>query len=554
MSFYETAWTMAVMVSRKSPDEIKVLVDDRVPYPVIDYMGRPVREYILHVPLPKKLVPYDLKENKVVMLRIFKACVAHEAGHAYLTDPLIYEAWRSEKDRKIASFVPNLLEDYRVEAFLSSKWTGLGGDLALANAVAYLRAYPVEEFDDKLKRVMAATASKAFVGCVKGNLSEEEEAMVDDISTALREVKWSSQPSLLISTAEKIYHKLVECGSSDKILNYPTAPHQDGKTSSEYFRGHVPGLEENTQETIKETISDILKKKKNLKGIFNKDDFSEAEYVFYRDELYTEKDKRILDFYQKNRFHFIGIGLPKNDYAKYLRAKRKITGPLSRILGVLAQVKSDYAEEPLQRAGLLDLTEAIQAVASKSNRTDVFQKWEKSGSSTAWAILIDNSQSLMGVKWELTQTSVCLAEVANGLMETMAWALYAFSDTFSIVKDFDEKYDKRVKYRLGGIITGGPTYLPDALKVAVPRLLTRPQNYKTIIVVTDGQPHGYEGIIEETKNAVKVVERSGINLIAVGLGSKKVQNFFKNWCYVNTLQDLAIDLTKLYFTIAMLTT
>ena len=541
------AWTIAVMVSRKSPNELKVLSDDRVPYPVIDYVGRPVKEYIIHVPLPKKLVPYELRENEVVMLRIFKACVAHEAGHAYLTDPLIYETWRSKKDKRIAGFVTNLLEDFRVEAFLSSKWAGLGGDLALANAVAYLRAYPVDEFDDKLKRVMAATASKAFIGCVKGNLSKKEERAVEAVFKVLKGVKWSSQPDLLVSAAEKIYNKLFECGSSDKILSYPSAPHQNGKTSSEFFKSHVD-FKENAQKMIEKTIYDILKKKP--KNVFTKEDFSEAEYVFYREELSEGKDKKTLDFYQKNRFHFVGVGFPKNDYAEYLRAKRKIAGPMRRIISVLAQLKSDHDEEPLQRGGLLDLTEAIQAVASKSNRTDVFRKWTRSGTSTAWAILIDSSQSLTGVKWELTQTSVCLAEVANGLMESVAWALYSFSDIFWITKDFDEKYDRKIKNRLGGLVTRGSTYLPDALRMAVPRLLTRPQNYKAIIVVTDGEPHGYEGIVEETKEAVKMVEKSGINLIAVGLGNKKVQKYFRNWCYVNTLQDLAKNLSRLYFSIA----
>lgn len=550
MSFYEMAWTITVMVSRKEPDEIKLLVNERVPYPVIDYMGRPVKEYVIHVPLPQKLVPYDLRDNKPVMLRVFKACVAHEAGHAYLTNPLIYENWKSEKDTRTAGFVTNLIEDYIVETFLSSKWAGLGGDLAVANAVAYLRAYPVDKFDNKLKRIIAATASKAFIGCIKGNISKTEEKVVDAVFEVLCKVKWSSQPNILVSAAEKIYNKLVKCGSSDRILNYPTAPHHDGKSSSEFFKGHV-NFEENAEEMIDEAISKVLKKK-GLKDIFSKENYSEAEYVFYREELSTQKQRKILDVYQKNPFHFLGIGYPKNDYAKYLRARRKIAGSMKRIIAVLAQLKSDYDEESLQRGGLLDLNEAIQTVASQSNRTDIFRKWTRSGSSTAWAILVDNSQSLTGVKWELTQTAVCLAEVANGLMESMAWALYAFSDAFWIVKDFDEKYDKKVKYRLGGLEPRGSTYLPDALKVAVPRLLTRPHNYKAIIVVTDGEPHGYEGIAEETKTAIKTVEKSGISLIAVGLGNKKVEKYFRNWCYVNTLPDLAKNLSRLYYSIALL--
>jgi len=549
LSFYETAWTIATMVSRRSHDEIRVLVDERVPYPVIDYLGRPPKEYVLHIPLPEKLVPRDLRENKVVMWRIFKACVAHEAGHAYLTNPLIYEGWRQGKDEGIASFVANLIEDYRIEAFLSSKWSGLGRDLSLANVVAYMRSHPVDSFNRRLKRVMAAVASKAFVNSVKGRISAEEMRIVDSVCRVLKEVKWASQPDLLVSAAERVYKELARCGSSTKIRSFPVAPHRDGGSSSEYFRDAVIGFGASAEE-ITEKLSSAFEEV-GIRGVFSGEEVSEADYVFYREMVSTEKEKRIMGLYRKNQFNFAGIDYPKRDYAEYLRARRTIMGTMRKILDILSQVRTDYEEAPLQRSGLIDLTEAIQAVASQSSRTDVFRKWEKSVSSSAWAILVDSSQSMVGETWKLKQTSICLAEVASGLMDHIAWALCTFSDTFLIVKDFDEAYDRGIKYRLGGLVPRGPTFLPDALRVVTPRVLTRPQNYKVIIVVTDGQPHGYEGIEGETADAVREVERSGITLMAAGLGTTKVREFFRNWCCVNSLEDLAKNLTRLYLTLSL---
>ncbi|MFQ6095074.1 MAG: hypothetical protein ACE5NN_02910, partial [Candidatus Bathyarchaeia archaeon] len=481
------------MVSRKSFEDIKIFVDERVPYPHIDYIGRPVNRYLLHIPLPEKLVPLDLREDKLIMWRTFKACAAHEAGHAYLTDPLIYEQWKYKKDRKISSFVANLVEDFRVEHFLASKWPGLGADLALANALAYLRFHPLEDFDDKLKRIMVAVVSKVFAKRVKGDLTEHEERTLERIGEALRKVKWISKPNLIVSVADRIYKDISRYGSSDNIRTYPIAPPRDGRPSSEYLRSTVLGPNDDAQEVIKKAMREINEGGK-LRKAFSKDAFSEVDYAFHRESIFRDKEKKILQLYQENKFNLVGVGFPKSDYAEFLKLRRKVIPIISRILGIISQVKSDYDEEPHQRSGLIDLNDAIQAVASESQRSDVFKQLQKTAESTAWAILVDESESLSTSADVLKQVSICLAEVANGLMSPNAWALYTFNDSLSIVKDFKEKYGKRVQYRLGGLTTGGPTYLPDALKVIGSRLSIVPQVYKVAVVVTDGQPHGYEGI------------------------------------------------------------
>ena len=549
MSYYDTAWTITMMVSRKSFEDVKLLVNERVPYPHIDYFGRPVHSYLLHMPPPEKLVPLDLRENNLVMWRTFKACTAHEAGHVYLTDPLIYEQWKYRKDLKLASFVANLLEDFRVEHFLASKWPGLGADLALANAVAYLRFRPLDDFDDKLKRIMVAVASKVFTNRVKGEPTQHEEKTLGEVQKALERVKWISQPNLIISVADKIYGEISRYGSSDNVRTYPIVPPRDGRPSSEYLRSTFLGPDEDIQEVV-ENAMEYTQEQSDLRKAFSKDAISEVDYVFHRESILRDKEKRILDLYQKDRFNLVGIGFPQSDYAEYLRLKRGIIPIVRRILSVISQVRPDYDEESHQRGGLLDLSDAIQVVASESQRSDVFRQLRRTAASTAWAIMVDNSESLSTRSDVLKQVSICLAEVAIGLMAPNSWALYTFSDSLSIVKDFKEKYDKRIQYRLGGLQTGGPTFLPDALRVIAPRLSIVPQVYKAVLVVTDGQPHGYEGIQEETKTAVKDLGRRGLTLIAIGIKSKKVRRYFRNFCYVDTFEDLAKNFVGLYYAIS----
>ncbi len=83
-----------------------------------------------------------------------------------------------------------------------------------------------------------------------------------------------------------------------------------------------------------------------------------------------------------------------------------------------------------------------------------------------------------------------------------------------------------------------------------PRLSLVPQVYKVILVVTDGQPHGYEDIQEETEKAVKSLEKKGSSLIAIGIRSKKVQRYFRNFCYVDDFGDLAKNFVGLYYAVS----
>ena len=548
MSFHDTAWAIATMVSRRSYEEMRLIIDEAVPYPHIDYIGYPVREYVLHIPLPERLVPHDLRGNNVIMWRIFKACIAHEAGHAYLTDPHIYDGWKKDKDKVVANFSANLIEDFRVENFLTSKWAGLGEDLALANVIAYLRFRPLNEFDKGLKRIMIASLSYVFLKSVKGDLFKDEEETVRRILDVLNGVKWTKRSEALISAAEEVYNELIKYGSSDMIRASPVIPHHDGKASSEFLKSTVLNLNEDIKAILKEA-SLKLSLGDSADNLLNGDALSEANYVFHNEALLRKKEKNILSIYQKNKYNFLGVCIPRSDYSMYLRVKRRIANVTRNMLSNLILVKSEYEEETHQRGGLIDLIEAVQAVASESSRADVFKRLQRSAMGSAWAILVDASESLLHSRETLREVSICLAEVANGLMSHDSWGLYIFSDKFLVIKDFEETYNRRVQSRLGNLMIGGATYLPDALKITSERMISLPQNYKVIVVLTDGQPHGYEGIEDETKRAIKSIERSGITLIAIGIKSLKPKKYFRNFCYVNGFKDLAKNFVRLYYSI-----
>lgn len=548
MDLYEVAWTIATMVSRKEPNEFRLIMDHRVPYPLVQYIGRPISEHVLHIPTPEKLVPDEvgLSPPDVVKLRVFRACVAHEACHVYLTDPLVYETPKMGS-LPLASFVSNLIEDCRVETFLASKWPGLGRDVAFANAVAYLRLRPVNHAMDRHKRIPLAVVMQAFCGNVKGVLPEGELADVKKICGILKSVRWSSDAKSLLDAVEaicKIANPEGERRDAELVL-----PHHDGKRGWEFYRymSHRAAPED-LDEALRH-VSAHMELKRDLVET-NRDDVAETESIFHQEEMSARLTRRIEERLRASPTRFRYVGFCPKDYCEYLRIRNTVTPLLKSIENQLAMVTTEEAEIPVQPSGVLDLTEAIQSVASESPKTDVFFRWKVAERGSAWAIVLDNSLSMAKSEHTIREISIIFGEVLRSICPQERWALYAFSDVFLVLKDFDERYDKNVASRLGGISCGGGTFLPDAVELALNRLLQRPQDFKVLVVVSDGQPQGYPGIEDAMERVMKRVERSGVITIGIGLKYREISRYFRNRCYINSVRDLPREFIRQYYALS----
>ena len=156
--------------------------------------------------MPEILVRENLGPlpRDVAKLRVFRACVAHEACHVYLTNPLTYEA-ANNFGKPLMAVVINIIEDHRVETFLISKWAGLGRDIVFANAIAFLRFRPLDDTVRRIKRLVLAVIMRTFCGRIKGKVSDEDGRLVNSICNLLRDVKWSADAKSLVNTADRIY-------------------------------------------------------------------------------------------------------------------------------------------------------------------------------------------------------------------------------------------------------------------------------------------------------------------------------------------------------------
>lgn len=548
MSLHESALAIATMVSRKEPQDLKIILDHRVPYPYVQYLGRPVSDHVIHVPLPEKLVPENLGPlpRDVTQLRVFRACVAHEACHVYLTNPVTYEA-SDNYGKPLMAVIVNTIEDHRVETFLISKWSGLGRDIVFANAIAFLRFRPLDDTVQRVKRLVLAVIMRTFCGRIKGTVRDEDGRLVDAIYDLLRDVKWSADAKNLVDTADRIYAILasVSDGGTPKI---PVLPHQDGKRTWDYTRYIRNGIDAGELPCILKDIAE----QHSLSETFvasNNDDQVEAEHVFHREEFLKTQEDKVIQSLKSVPTKFRTIGYPTRDYAEYLRVKLAIAPIIKSIENQLSSVVTEDAEVSSQVSGVMDLNEAMQAVASESNRTDVFLRWRYAERGSAWAVLLDNSRSLSNREGMIREIGTIFAEVLKKLCPPNNWGLYAFSDVMVVLKDFKEKYDRNVASRIGGLTCSGATYLPDALQAVSQRLFPLPQNAKVVVVVSDGQPYGYPGIEEKTITALKRISNNGVIPIGIGLRYGGISEYFRNWCRVDTMKELPKAFVRQYLSL-----
>jgi uncharacterized protein (DUF849 family) len=143
---------------------------------------------------------------------------------------------------------------------------------------------------------------------------------------------------------------------------------------------------------------------------------------------------------------------------------------------------------------------------------------------------------------------IMLAEVANELLiDPHSWGAYAFNDRLFVIKDPKERYNTRVRSRIGGIRFEGLTYLPDALKLAGRVIRARTENMKLITIISDGWPYGYENVNVALKETINTLTSRNISVIGIGVQSRQMAVFFKSCSTVYNLRDLTKKFSNLYF-------
>jgi len=569
LDFYDYAWTNTFQITRKKREEIKILLRDSISFPIL---GKDDQGYVICLAKPKILrhglvslhgMVFDSKnvEHRKILWRLFKASVYHLSLHAGISDFEIYADWAKDKNMNLATYVVSTLEDAVTNAYLRARWFPLIPDVAYANAISYLRLKTSSSLPNSILQVMASTLSSFTTGMIKGTLPKEMQKDVNYLVTCLREIEDLTYKGLnsgkteetnsnninsrKVKLVDDMYKRLSRYGEPAEVPSLPYT--EDHGMNSVFYENLIPADNE-IQETLEHALVRLGSKLK--RDAFSERLFeNEVSQVFSTWESRRRSKKKILKSYETlgSNTHFSSFEFPREDYTDYLRRKMYLAGPIRRILNRLRLLKNLYGDDFRHETGLLDLQEAIQVVASKSPRTDVFTLEELQSMVEAWTILVDASRSLNCFHGEVRGIVLCLTEVANELLlDKTAWGVFAFSNKFYVVKDFSEVYTNRVRARIGGLEHSGLTYLPDGITLAAEALKKRTEESKVLVVVSDFFPSGYEDIEEELKERIKKIEKSGIGVIGIGVNSRAVKDYFQINCIVENPYELMKKFAKAF--------
>jgi hypothetical protein len=571
------AWGSLRTITQKQPNDIKLLIDD-TEYPRLetDSVG-----FVLHLSSPHKHRDNLLRlhgmyfdndtKGRASLWRMFRASVYHLCLHCVTTDYSIYHPITdSASSVNNLMFAISLVEDYALMGLMKARWKGLLLDTAYANYMSAKRFKKLDSSTDSSTRVAANLLSFSMIGRPLVSFDNEADKGLRSLHRALMDVESISRETYSHSSdqarqpREDNQFSLSKIGTAQRISDFldsqscdiieiPSPPFGDNHGPNNLFESAPeiePGdvgeidiiLRNASSELLPEfTQQEIIDSERLTEG--------EAQAVLGDWEYSLSTMKKLMDLHKSidPKSHFEGFLFPNEDYCEFVRTRTKLIGPIRLVLDRLRSIKFTTDESQGKESGYVDIPTAIQVVASKSERNDVFVQEENELRSEAWTILIDSSKSLETFQSEVRDVAVCLAEVAKDLIPNPhSWACYSFNENLYIVKDFTEIYGATSKSRIGGLSTGLKTYLPDAMRIAAGRLKSSTEDVKVMLVVSDGFPLGYEGIDQELLDTIEKIKKANIQLVGMGIGSSSMKKYFRTNFAVNSPFELMKNFIRTY--------
>ena len=485
----------------------------------------------------------------VTLWRLFKASLYHTALHAAYSDFGRYAVWAKGKDLTLATYSVSLVEDLHVTAQAAKRWPGILPDIAHANYISGLRATdPAAVGRGSLRDAASLLLAVWGIGRRAKDSSEEErkrEAFASKLRSTVNaavNMKADERKDLLLSATHEVYFQVAGGGRLPEI---PFLPHTEAHGETSLFDSKL--VERPDDAALLDSAYQTL----GLTRGAGEQKLMKQEATDAYLDMQTNNDRLSM---MKSAYESLaattrleGVEIPQGDYGMFLRVKSALSGPISNVKNQLRQVRNVLDETGGHEGGQLDLPEAMQVVASKARRSDVFVRLENVHKEEAWAIMIDASKSISSFSHEVKGIATCLGEVANDLVSKPdQWAMYSFNNTFEIVKDFEEDYAITTKARLGALTQRNMTLLPDAMRVVQGALASKSADIRILVLVSDGFPTGYEGIGKKLVETIKEISRSGTLLIGVGINSSEIEEYFTVHCVLDSPYQMMKTFVKAY--------
>lgn len=178
--------------------------------------------------------------------------------------------------------------------------------------------------------------------------------------------------------------------------------------------------------------------------------------------------------------------------------------------------------------GRLDIRAAIRGVISGDTMIRK-QVVHTKVPQPAITLLIDASGSMNSSKRMegAKKSAMALLEVCDAA--NISVEVIAFESSLHMVKSFDMPSIK-ARGVIGGLKGVGGTDTATAVYQAGKRLASRKEQRKIMFVITDGVPYS----VEDTKSMVELSQRSGIEVIGLGLDTDAINQFCDRYSVVST--------------------
>ncbi|MFB0558168.1 MAG: hypothetical protein ACETVY_03525 [Candidatus Bathyarchaeia archaeon] len=499
--------------------------------------------------------------SKQHIARLFRASVYHLSAHAVASNYEQYSEWGNEKSPLLFKFVPSVIEDMVVNAFVAAWYPDRFADLSFACAQSLRRLRKLDNVRIRATRIMASLMIYANTG-LRRFVSKEERGVVEGLFDSMdkcrdlivksiddKEMDIASEKLLV---ADQLYEAIISHGP---LIEAPSLPFTEDLGPNSLF----PQVKVDPEVPVDDLLNECLR---GIRGpqaegapiVRARAAREEALMVFDSHFIEKEKERKMLSKYEEFALlsRFKSMEFPDQDYTEYLRAKARCKKDTSKLTERLVLAMNAYMEDIRKLYGVLDLADAIQVVAGKSDRTDIFLLDEKIQKSYAWAILVDASTSMRHIRDYVLEMTIVLTESASKvLLDPSSWGVYAFNDSFYIVKDYSEQYNTRVRSRIGGLRFEGLTYMPDAIEITGRILSRRDEDLKIMAIISDGWPYGYSNVYKESQDIIKKLEASNMIVFGIGARSRRMEFLFSSQCAAFTLKEFVNIFGQMYIDVSL---
>lgn len=509
-TFLEQVFEIFYKTSTKQPADVSLSLSDRISYPMLNFSS----PFEIVLPLPKVqedkylfegFLFENTDEGRQKMWFLFLSSIYHLAAHSAVSDYSLYEKWCKNKTHEICWQVIDFIEDAVVEKYLSAAIPEVWNCIQKIN----------HNLINSSKRHQDYVNQHGFSQFYLRVNQDKIEAIKKQILVTRDEV---DHAKTLLECADLLYKNKILLPN----LILPYVEHHNYMNTLQ-----IPKMSPEFE------IGSVFKEKIPI-----------LDDLWYRDE---RRKTKMLARYRKNLegLHFDDINIPDQDVHSFLQVKDKNSMMIRKIRNQIRTVNNTVDDPRTEEMGSVDMQAAIQAIAA-NKQFDIFEQEFARRREESWVILVDNSASMKLRFNKVKELLVSLSESADELTgREGTWALYGFDNNFSILKDFGEKYSQEIRGRIGGIKSGGLSFIPDAIELAARILAEDPSERKYIFIFTDAYPSGYEGVDIRFQETVKLLDKLGIKAIGIGL-SNNIQKFFKIHCTGEELREIVAKFISSY--------